>query len=81
MTELICLEYNIPTQYHKISMNEFEQTLRSQDGISVEMAVDFAEQLMIFEECGNIYAWEELIQAREVCYLIDLRIGQQSTNR
>ena len=37
--------------------------------MSAEMAVDFAEQLMIFEEYGNIYARKEFIQAREVCRL------------
>ena len=64
---ILCLEYNIPTRYHKISADEFQQILRSRDGMSAEMTVDFAEQLMIFEECGNIYARKEFIQAREVC--------------
>lgn len=31
--------------------------------------MDFTEQLMMFEEFGNVYAREEFVQAREVCGL------------
>lgn len=37
--------------------------------MSAEMALDFTEQLLIFEEFGNIYAREEFVQAKEVCGL------------
>jgi hypothetical protein len=38
----------------------------SRDGMSAEIALDFTEQLMIFEKCGNVYARHEFVQAREV---------------
>jgi hypothetical protein len=34
--------------------------------MSEEIALDFAEQIMIFEKFGNIYANEEFVQAFEV---------------
>lgn len=34
--------------------------------MSAEMARDFTEQLMIFEECGNIYSAAEFVQATDV---------------
>ena len=58
--------YNIPTSYQKSSSSEFQSLLRSRDGLSEEIALDFAEQLMIFEKCGNVYANDEFVQAAEV---------------
>jgi hypothetical protein len=34
--------------------------------MSEEIALDFTEQLLIFEKCGNVYAREEFVQAKEV---------------
>lgn len=81
MADLLCSGYNIPTQYRKISAGEFQQLLESRDGMSAELALDFAEQLMMFEDYGNVYA-EDFIQAAEVCglaYVMSKRYGQ--TNR
>ena len=79
---ILCLEYNIPTRYHKISADEFQQILRSRDGMSAEMTVDFAEQLMIFEECGNIYARTSLFKLeRYADPYTYLGVGQQPINR
>lgn len=36
--------------------------------MSGEIALDFTEQLMVFEKCGNVYARDEFVQAREVSY-------------
>ena len=36
------------------------------DGMSENIALDFTEQLMIFENCGNVYARDEFVQANEV---------------
>ncbi|KAJ5817045.1 hypothetical protein N7447_009278 [Penicillium robsamsonii] len=58
--------YNIPTSYRKSSSSEFQRLLQSRDGLSEEIALDFAEQLMIFEKCGNVYASEEFVQASEI---------------
>jgi hypothetical protein len=62
----IYLGYNIPTSYQKSSSSEFQRLLRSHNGLSEEIALDFTEQLMIFEECGNVYASEAFVQASEV---------------
>ncbi|KAL1883475.1 hypothetical protein Plec18167_002479 [Paecilomyces lecythidis] len=58
--------YNILTQYCPVSAREFQEILMSPDGMSTEIALDFTEQLMIFEECGNVYARDEFVQATEV---------------
>ncbi|PLB43829.1 NAD(P)-binding protein [Aspergillus steynii IBT 23096] len=58
--------YNVPTQYRKLTSSEFQEMLQARDGMSEEIALDFAEQLMIFEECGNVYANEEFVQAYEI---------------
>lgn len=45
-------------------------------GLSEEIALDFTEQLMIFEKCGNVYAGDEFVQARDVSHhLVPLSIG------
>ncbi|KAJ5675207.1 uncharacterized protein N7477_005141 [Penicillium maclennaniae] len=58
--------YNIPTQYRKVSTSQFQQILQSGYGLSEDIALDFVEQLMIFEKCGNIYASDEFVQATEI---------------
>ena len=63
---ILLLDYNVPTRYHALSSSEFQQLLVSRDGMSEEIALDFTEQLLIFEKCGNVYAQDEFVQAREV---------------
>ncbi|KAF9884863.1 hypothetical protein FE257_001206 [Aspergillus nanangensis] len=58
--------YNIPTRYRRISASEFQRSLETGAGMSEEIALDFTEQLMIFEECGNVYSREEFLQASEI---------------
>jgi hypothetical protein len=38
----------------------------SRDGMSQDIALDFTEQLLIFERCGNVFARDEFVQAKEV---------------
>lgn len=40
----------------------------TQNRMSEDIALDFTEQLMIFEKCGNVYARDEFVQAREVSH-------------
>ncbi|KAJ5981764.1 hypothetical protein N7522_013392 [Penicillium canescens] len=58
--------YSIPTSYRQSSSSEFQKLLQSRDGLSKEIALDFVEQLMIFEKCGNVYANEEFVQASDI---------------
>ena len=60
------LDYNVPTRYHPATASEFQQLLMSRDGMSEDIALDFTEQLMIFEKCGNVYERDEFVQAKEV---------------
>ncbi|CEL02111.1 Putative NmrA-like family protein [Aspergillus calidoustus] len=62
--------YGLPTRYEATSTEEFQQLLMSRDGMSAEIALDFTEQLMIFEKCGNVYARQEFVQAREIPGLV-----------
>ncbi|KAL3493067.1 hypothetical protein BJX62DRAFT_249999 [Aspergillus germanicus] len=59
-------KYNIPTQYRKTSAEKFQKLLESCYNMASDVALDFTEQLMIFEECGNIYARSEFVQATEI---------------
>lgn len=59
-------DYNIPTRYRPTSASEFQELLIARDGMSDDIALDFTEQLMIFEKCGNVYARDEYVQAKEV---------------
>ncbi|KAL2855095.1 hypothetical protein BJX68DRAFT_264243 [Aspergillus pseudodeflectus] len=59
-------QYNIPTQYRKTSAEEFKKLLESCYNMASDVALDFTEQLMIFEERGNVYARSECVQANEV---------------
>ncbi|RAH52310.1 nmrA-like family protein [Aspergillus piperis CBS 112811] len=58
--------YNVPTDYHASSSSEFQQLLMTRDGMSEDIALDFTEQLLIFEKCGNVYAREEFVQAKDI---------------
>ncbi|KAL2816930.1 hypothetical protein BJX63DRAFT_441297 [Aspergillus granulosus] len=58
--------YNVPTHYEASSSSEFQQLLKTRDGMSEDIALDFTEQLLIFEKCGNVYAREEFVQAKDI---------------
>ncbi|PLN79461.1 hypothetical protein BDW42DRAFT_201666 [Aspergillus taichungensis] len=58
--------YKVPTRYQPSSASEFQQLLKSRDGMSEDIALDFTEQLLIFEKCGNVYAREEFVQAKDI---------------
>jgi hypothetical protein len=60
------LDHNVPTRYHPSSASDFQKLLMFRDGMSENIALDFTEQLMIFEKCGNVYARDEFVQANEV---------------
>ena len=64
------LDYNVPSHYEASSSSEFQQLLMTRDGMSEDIALDFTEQLLIFEKCGNVYAREEFVQAKDVGYRI-----------
>lgn len=69
-------DYNVPTRYVPVSAGEFQEILMTHSGLSEEIALDFTEQLMIFEKCGNVYAGDEFVQARDVSHhLVPLSIG------
>ncbi|PGH01612.1 hypothetical protein AJ79_07860 [Helicocarpus griseus UAMH5409] len=56
---------NIPTQYQQITSEEFQQEL-IESGMTSELALDFTEQLLIFEDFGNVYAQHGFIQANDI---------------
>ncbi|KAF7595941.1 hypothetical protein BBP40_004087 [Aspergillus hancockii] len=58
--------YHVPIQYQKLNSSEFQELLETRDGMSSEIALDFTEQLMMFELFGNVYADPEFVQAREI---------------
>jgi hypothetical protein len=60
------LDYNVPTRYHPVSASELQQLLISRDGMSGDIALDFTEQLMIFEKCSHVYARVEFVRANGV---------------
>jgi hypothetical protein len=55
----------IATEYKSITPAQFQNRLVD-GGMSPVMALDYTEQLQIFEECGQIYDDPNLIQASEV---------------
>lgn len=59
-------DYNVPTRYQASSAREFQELLMTRDGMSEDIALDFTEQLLIFESCGNVYACEKFVQAKDV---------------
>lgn len=58
-------EIGIPFEYRKSTPEQFQRRLESV-GLSPESALDFTEQLLIFEYFGQIYASHDFIQAHEV---------------
>ncbi|GKZ26765.1 hypothetical protein AbraIFM66951_003657 [Aspergillus brasiliensis] len=59
-------KYNLQTQYHKLSQDEFQKLLETRDGMSPEIALDFTEQLLMFEKFGNVYETSEFVQANKI---------------
>ena len=57
--------HNIPVRYEQISERQFRTALEAE--MPAITALDFTEQLMIFDECGMIYARPEFVQANQVC--------------
>ncbi|KAL7916560.1 hypothetical protein GGI35DRAFT_473834 [Trichoderma velutinum] len=58
-------EIGIPFEYRKSTPEQFQRRLESV-GMSPESALDFTEQLLIFEYFGQIYASHDYIQAHEI---------------
>lgn len=58
------LAYNIPVRYQQTTQHEFRQSLEAAMGPVT--ALDFTEQLMIFEKCGMIYDNADFVQASQV---------------
>jgi hypothetical protein len=58
--------YNIPVRYQQTLQHEFRQSLEAAMGPVT--ALDFTEQLMIFEKCGMIYDNADFVQASQVRY-------------
>lgn len=56
--------YNIPVRYEKVPENQFREKLEAKMGAVT--ALDFTEQLMIFEGCGMIYDHPDFVQASQV---------------
>jgi hypothetical protein len=56
--------YNIPVRYQQTPQHEFRQSLEAAMGPVT--ALDFTEQLMIFEKCGMIYDNADFVQASQV---------------
>ncbi|KAI2827612.1 hypothetical protein CBS63078_6126 [Aspergillus niger] len=62
---MIGKKYGLQTMYHVISPDEHRKKLESQ-GLSPEIALDYTEQLLMFEKFGNVCEASEFIQAREI---------------
>jgi hypothetical protein len=58
------LAYNVPVRYQQTPEKEFRSQLEAKMGPAT--ALDFTEQLMIFEACGMIYDNPEFVQASKV---------------
>ncbi|PNP57278.1 hypothetical protein THARTR1_02724 [Trichoderma harzianum] len=58
-------EIGIPFEYRKSTPEQFQRRLESV-GMSPELALDFTEQLLIFEYFGQVYASHDYIQAHEI---------------
>ncbi|KAJ8115546.1 hypothetical protein OPT61_g2833 [Boeremia exigua] len=56
--------YSIPVRYEQITEAEFRASLETK--MPPISALDFTEQLMIFDDCGMIYARPEFLQANEI---------------
>ncbi|KAK1147562.1 hypothetical protein N8T08_000904 [Aspergillus melleus] len=64
--KLTAIEYNLQTRYHTLGPDEFQKLLETRDGMSSEIALDFTEQLLMFEKFGNVYDAPEFVQAKEI---------------
>lgn len=53
--------YDIPVRYQQTPQQEFRDQLEAKMGPVT--ALDFTEQLMIFEACGMIYNHPDFVQA------------------
>ncbi|UKZ74458.1 hypothetical protein TrVFT333_002127 [Trichoderma virens FT-333] len=58
-------EIGIPFEYKKSTPEQFQRRLEAA-GMTPETALDFTEQLLIFEYFGNIYASHDFVQAKEI---------------
>ncbi|OTA04479.1 hypothetical protein A9Z42_0050580 [Trichoderma parareesei] len=58
-------KFGIPFEYKKSTPEQFQQGLEAA-GLSPETALDFTEQLLMFEYFGNVYASHDFVQAREI---------------
>ncbi|KAF5669048.1 hypothetical protein FDENT_11644 [Fusarium denticulatum] len=56
--------YGIDIRYNELSSEEFQSNLKGK--MDDMCALDFTEQLLIFRDCGMIYARPEFIQANEL---------------
>lgn len=65
---ILVTDYTVPTRYVPVTAGEFQEILMTHNGMSEEIALVFTEQLMIFEKCGNVYARDEFVQARDVSH-------------
>lgn len=63
---------DIPTQYQPITSEEFQQHLIG-SGMTSVLALDFTEQLLVFEDFGNVYAQHGFIQAVDVSVCLKWR--------
>jgi hypothetical protein len=56
--------YDIPVRYEQTPQQDFRNKLEAAMGPVT--ALDFTEQLMIFEACGMIYDHPDFVQASQV---------------
>ncbi|RAH84782.1 NmrA-like family protein [Aspergillus japonicus CBS 114.51] len=59
-------KYNLPTKYHTLNPDDYQRLLETRDGMSPEIALDFTEQLLMFEKFGNVYDTPAFVQAKEI---------------
>jgi hypothetical protein len=67
---------NVPTEYNQISASEFQQRLIKNYPMTEDVALDFTEQLLIFEPFGNVYARDEFVQAADVRIMLQVISGR-----
>ncbi|PYI07316.1 NAD(P)-binding protein [Aspergillus sclerotiicarbonarius CBS 121057] len=61
--DTIARVFGIPVEYRQLTPREFQHRLAQMDPT---IALDYTEQLMMFEECGMIYSRPEFIQANQL---------------
>jgi len=64
MLTLPLTAYDIPVRYEQTPQQDFRNKLEAAMGPVT--ALDFTEQLMIFEACGMIYDNSDFVQANQV---------------